>query len=427
MLITHPSGLSCNIERLLGEGGQGEVYLASLGSKQVALKWYFPSAATREQHTTLEMLIRKGRPNDRFLWPLELVVSQKDSGFGYIMPLREARYKSIVDLMRGRIQPTFSSIISAGMELAHSFLQLHTEGLCYRDISFGNVFFDPNNGEVLICDNDNVGIDGQTPGGILGTPRFMAPEVVRGEAHPNTQTDIYSLAVLLFYLFMVHHPLEGKRETEIHCFDLPAMTHLYGSHPLFIFDPHDDSNRPVPGQQDNALLYWQLYPQFLRDLFTQAFTKGIQDPQHGRVRESEWRAALARLRDTVFYCPQCSAENFYDDDFLSTMRTCWACKQPLNSLLWIRIGSQVVMLNSDTHLYQHHLHPFALYDFSKPLAEVSHHPQDKTLWGLKNLSENSWKLTTLNGDTKDVPPGRSAAITPGARLYFGEVEGEFLS
>ena len=50
--------------------------------------------------------------------------------------------------------------------------------------SFGNAFFDPDNGDVLIADNDNVSVDGAGVLGVLGTPRFMAPEVVRGEAVP---------------------------------------------------------------------------------------------------------------------------------------------------------------------------------------------------------------------------------------------------
>jgi serine/threonine protein kinase len=310
------------------------------------------------------------------------------------------------------------------MEPSQSFLQLHAQGLFYRDISFGNVFFDPDNGEILICDNDNVGIDGQSPSGVLGTPRFMAPEIVRGEASPSIQTDLFSLSVLLFYLLMVHHPFEGKREAEIHCFDLPAMTRLYGTQPVFIFDPQDESNRPVPGIQENAILYWQLYPQFLRNLFSDAFTEGIRDPKHGRVRESEWRAVLARLRDAIFYCKHCGAENFFDEDLAITPRPCWSCKQPLRIPLALDLGGQVVMLNHDTRLFPHHLDPDALYDFRVPLAEVAQHPQDTSLWGLKNLSSATWRLTTLNGTVKDVPPGRSTALAPGARLNFGKVEGE---
>jgi serine/threonine protein kinase len=50
----------------------------------------------------------------------------------------------------------------------------------------------------LIADNDNVSVDGAGVLGVLGTPRFMAPEIVRGETVPSTQTDLFSLSVLIF-------------------------------------------------------------------------------------------------------------------------------------------------------------------------------------------------------------------------------------
>jgi len=54
-------------------------------------------------------------------------------------------------------------------------LRLHSQGLCYRDISFANVFFDPTIGDVRICDNDNVDVSGTESGGVLGTPRLHGP------------------------------------------------------------------------------------------------------------------------------------------------------------------------------------------------------------------------------------------------------------
>ncbi len=423
------SGGRVRVDQFLGGGGQGEVYRADLSGTQVALKWYFPHQATPDQRRALQTLVEIGPPDGRFLWPIELAVESTVPGFGYIMPLREPRYKSIIDLMKRRAEPSFRALTTAGFQLADSYLQLHAKGLSYRDISFGNVFFDPKSGQVLVCDNDNVTIDGNAGGGVIGTPRFMAPEIVRGQAYPSSETDLFSLSVLLFYMFMVHHPLEGKKEAEIRCFDLPAMTRLYGTEPVFIFDPEDDSNRPVPGLHDNAIIFWALYPQFLRALFTRAFTAGIRDPEHGRVRESEWRLAMIRLRDSLVYCANCGAENFYDRAALQNADgaggDCWSCRQAIQIPPRIRIGrDKIVMLNHDTHLFPHHVDLRHKYDFSEAVAQVTRHPQDASRWGLQNLSDQKWVAATPDGQILDVPPGRSVSLADGTRIQFGHSEGE---
>lgn len=421
------SGVDCKVGDYIGCGSQGEVFRVHAGDKDLALKWYFPQNASQEQKKVLRTLIRKGPPNKNFLWPLDMVSAPSVEGFGYVMPLREERYKSIIDLLMSRIDPSFRSLTTAGFELADSFLKLHMQGLCYRDISYNNVFFDPATGEILVCDNDNVALDGVDLG-IGGTPRFMAPEIVRGEATPSTQTDLFSLAVLLFYMFMIHHPLEGQKELDIRCFDMPAMKKLYGTEPIFIYDPSNISNRPIPGHHDNALEFWPLYPQSLRDLFIKAFTCGIHDPQHGRIRESQWRAAMVNLRDSICYCQHCRSQNFYDVTVLKAGHgnaiTCWSCNRAVTLPWRMRLGNIIIMLNYDTKLYPHHINDDKMYDFSEPIGEITTHPQNPSIWGLKNTSQDKWVCTCNNGMIKDVAPGRSIGLESGLKIYFGKNEGE---
>jgi len=422
------SGMTCEVERYLGEGGQGEVYGAVMDGKPVALKWYFPHSATKDQRLALENIIKKGPPSTRFLWPMELVSAPGVGGFGYIMPLRPQDYKGIDDLMKRHVEPTFKVLATAGLNLVDSFLQLHSMGLCYRDISFGNVFFDPQTGEVLICDNDNVAIDGETKGGVSGTPRFMAPEIVLGKALPSTKTDLFSLSILLFHILVMNHPFNGKKEAAIHSFDPAAMYKLYGKEPIFIFDPCDDSNRPVPGYHDNAFVFWPIYPNFLRNLFIRVFTEGVRDPLNSRVRESEWRIGMVRLRDSIIYCSLCGMENFYDSEALkasgSGLPICWSCKKKVNLPPRIRMGTRIIMLNYDTQLYSHHIDDRKSFDFSKPVATVIQHPTDPRIWGLKNLLGEKWVATTFCGKVKDIEPGRSIALATGTKINFGRVEGE---
>ena len=424
-LHTLNGGHACHVERFVGEGGQGAVYAVSvprLGAGRYALKWYHPGKADRGQWERLIDLIERDPPHPRFLWPLDLVTGP-DAGFGYLMPFRDESYVGLADLVTGHVDADLRQLATLGMELAESFLYLHNAGLCYCDISFGNVFFRPGTGSVLICDNDNVTINETSASSVSGTPYFMAPEIVRGEAAPSTATDLYSLSVLLFYLFFVHHPLEGRREREFQSWD-EAQIEMFGSKPVFIFDPKDTSNAAVPGEHDNALVCWPLYPHYLRDLFTAAFTHGLSDPRNGRVRESVWRATMVRLRDGLVYCSTCGKFNCADPS--EPPPVCWSCSTPVTLPMVLNVGGCTVMLNHDARIYSHHLRTD--YDFSAPIAEVTPHPERAEVWGLRNLSGFVWTVTSADGTTRSsVEPGRAALIAPGTRIGFGSVPGRIVT
>lgn len=433
-VIASRSGKPCKVTKFLGGGGQGEVYLANWAGGDYALKWYYQQSATPDQHVALEQLIDDGAPSDKFLWPLDLAEDSSVPGFGYIMRLRDPKYKSLIDLVAGRVEVKFSALVTAGLELAKAFRSLHTKGLCYRDISFGNAFFAPDTGDIMVCDNDNVATNRTSKGGVLGTPDFMAPEVVRGEALPSNNTDLFSLAILLFYMLHISHPLVGRKILSIRSWDGASRTLLFGKEPVFIFDPNDRSNEAVDKSVDpmgeagaNALKYWDIYPQFLRNVFIKAFTEGIRDAGNGRVTELEWLQTLAALRDSIFRC-NCDTENFYDAEAMKASgghpKPCWNCNNEPKLPFRIRIGKQIVMLNSDSKLYTHHLYDGGAFDFSKVVAAVARHPSDPNVWGLKNADDQKWVVTPQNGVMKDVEPGRSVVLANGTKVSFGAVEGE---
>jgi hypothetical protein len=58
----------------------------------------------------LEAAIESGAPNDKFLWPMELVSAPDMEGFGYVMPIRDSQYRGLVEMMAGRIEPSFRSL-----------------------------------------------------------------------------------------------------------------------------------------------------------------------------------------------------------------------------------------------------------------------------------------------------------------------------
>jgi eukaryotic-like serine/threonine-protein kinase len=366
----HHSSKQYTVTTYLGSGGQGEVYQATNGGDAYAIKWYYQNMATTDQRRILEDLVRRGPPDNRFLWPIELATRPGEPGYGYTMPLREARFRSLVELLTGAYAPTYHALSSAAYNLVDAFLQLHTSGLSYRDINDGGVLFDFTNGDIVICDNDNVYVNGFGDAGVKGKMRWMAPEIVRGEAHPSTDTDLYSLAVLLFFIFMVSHPLEGRRESTIRSLDMKAMTVLYGTDPVFIYDPTNTTNAPVYEFHRNAIDLWPNYPAFLRRLFVRSFTEGLKDPANGRVRENEWRKALSRLRDSLYYCSYCKQEQFFDAEAIATGKACTECNRIPSKPFRLRIDQTdiVVVLAEGRRLYEHHLLAQSDYKFSKCLA-----------------------------------------------------------
>ena len=311
-LRAQPGG-PVEVGELIGSGGQGEVYRVRVDGTEKALKWYFREMATAEQRQIIETLVHFGNSDARFLWPEALVDDpQHDHALGYLMQLRPAEFASLPALFRRTVRTTTSALVTACIHLAEGYRALHSRGIAYRDISWGNVFFAPDDGRVLICDNDNAIFEGQDSG-IAGTLEFMAPELVRGVAHPRTQTDLHSLAVLLFMVLVNHHPLKGRKELEIPCLDADAQKRLYGTDPLFVFDPTDHRNRAEPGEHDHVVAAWKTLPGTIQDLFITAFTDGLHNPE-ARVRESQWRDALSRTRDAIVHCAGCGGQNIHDDN-----------------------------------------------------------------------------------------------------------------
>ena len=112
--LRSPSGTIYEVGKFLGAGSQGEVYRVAADGSDYAVKWYLPGFATTEQRGAIETLVMAGSPSPAFLWPIELVEAPDTPGFGYVMPLRDPAVASIVDLMKGRVDPSFRALATAG-------------------------------------------------------------------------------------------------------------------------------------------------------------------------------------------------------------------------------------------------------------------------------------------------------------------------
>ncbi len=417
---------------LLGSGAQGEVYKVEFGGHHQALKWYHEQTATSDQKNIISSLIESGPPGDNFLWPSELVKAEGHASFGYLMPLREHRFNSFSDVVSGRVDPRFEILLNVCLNLANAFHNLHAAGLCYKDINFGNGFFDPRTGEILICDNDNVSPNLASVNTVLGSPDFMAPEIVLGTALPSRHSDYFSLAVLLFYLLFIQHPLSGRKKLRIRAWDLPAREKLYGSEALFIFDPDDKSNAaiedlaqdPLGEAGKNAIPYWEnIYPETLRRTFLRAFGEGIHSPDK-RPQGSAWTKTLTEVINSISLCA-CGKEVFWESS--KPDKECWSCNAHACTPFRFITNRQEVVLYTGKKLLKDHLDDDQISPNAQVIGEVIAHPTKTGVMGLKNQTQESWSAQPADGGPMfEVPPGKSVPLAIGTKVVAGSFSGKIV-
>ena len=114
------NGDSVTVLKELGRGGQGIVYLAELGSKRMALKWYLHPGED-SFYKNLENNITSGAPSEAFLWPKYLTI-KIDGYFGYVMDLRPDGYYEFGSYLipqspKGQRFHSFTAIANAALKI----------------------------------------------------------------------------------------------------------------------------------------------------------------------------------------------------------------------------------------------------------------------------------------------------------------------
>jgi serine/threonine protein kinase len=417
--INTDTGQSLRIMKYLGEGGQGWVYKVELNGGYYALKWYkkveyldiIDAVAFKKN---LERNIANGSPAPQFLWP-KMLTNNVDETFGYVMDIYPDGYTSFEDYYWGGAYfRSYLSLIDTALCLVEGFKILHNRGYSYQDLNNGGFRVNPNINNpktVFICDNDNVAPDG-TNLGIKGFPGFMAPEVTVGNSRPNTQTDMHSLAVVLFGLFFRHHPLEGKHTLEYSLITPEIESIIYGTHPLFCYHPTDDRNRPHPAVHKNGILhYWPIFPSSFKEYFIKAFTVGLFDSNY-RVLGSEWRTALINLRSSIAYVSRSDGKLREQFVNLNDKVVPKGCRK-----LVFKDG-QIAVLSHRSRLYACQTTGNAT-DFRTVTASIAVH-EDTLI--MRNDTNDVWRFSLSGQPYERVEPQGILPLVPGVSINFSGVE-----
>lgn len=227
--------------------------------------------------------------------------------------------------------------------LARAVRRMHMAGLSHSDLGYKNCLIDPVTGQACLIDLDGLVVPGKHPPTVVGTPDFIAPEVV-SSAHlpiddpnrklPSRTTDLHALAVLIYMYLLYRHPLRGDKVHDPNDSQLDEELNM-GRFALFIEHPTDHSNRikvancrptELPWKDTTKIPYTVCGP-YIADLFKRAFIDGLHQPL-SRPTADEWERALVKTVDLLQPChnPDCEQKYYAFDN--SRQPKCPFCGTP---------------------------------------------------------------------------------------------------
>lgn len=344
-----------------------------------------------------------------------------------------------------RERGNWRNYLSICIKIARAAKRLHAAGLAHSDLSFRNVLIDPLTGSAAMIDIDGLVVPLRFPPEVIGTPGFIAPEVLRtmplaiddsNKSLPCIETDRHALAVLIYMYLLYRYPLRGGK---IHDPDATRDEELHmGERALFIEHPTDKTNRPritdfrpsdLPFADPAKIPASSCGPN-LHELFKKAFIDGLHHP-HLRPTADDWETALVKTVDLIQPCtnPNCAQKWYVFDN--STKPACPFCGAPYKGLLPVlnlysrrrqsdpfRPDNHRLMVYTDQYLYPWHVNRHIVPnerltpEQKKPVGYfVLHDAQwwfvNQTLTGLKDVTNKT-----------DIPLGSKVELVDGLQLLL---------
>jgi hypothetical protein len=335
--------------------------------------------------------------------------------------------------------------------VARAVRRMHMAGLAHSDLSYKNVLVDPVKGAACIIDVDGLVVPGRYPPDVVGTPDFIAPEVVM-TAHlarddpnrklPRRETDLHALAVLIYMYLLYRHPLRGGKVHDVDDSERDELLTM-GERALFVEHPTDASNRIRVADArktdltwaDTARLPYTVTGPYLSALFLQAFVTGLHDPAK-RPSANDWETALVKTVDLVQPCANAACpQKWYVFD--NTIRPrCPFCGTPHVGQLPIlnlyssrregnfRPDNHRVMVWTGQSLFPWHANSLVAPNERLTPAQrkrVGYFVLHEGVWWLVN--ENLPDLTDVTAGKSPIPIGDKVALVEGQQLLLSKGDG----
>jgi hypothetical protein len=209
-------GFQYRIQRLLGRGGMGAVYLAHelALDRDVAIKVLPPDQANTAE--LRERFKREARTAARLSHPniVPLYTFGEVSGLVYFVMAYVAGESLAARLRReGRLDSEQACTLLAAVCDALDYA--HRQGVVHRDIKPDNILIDAESGTPRLTDFGiaRLGLaDAQltATGQLIGTPHYMSPEQAVGRSDVGPRSDLYSLGVMAFEMLSGQQPFRAE-------------------------------------------------------------------------------------------------------------------------------------------------------------------------------------------------------------------------
>ena len=221
------------LRKLLGAGGMGEVYEAfdTELNRTVAIKVLSANSLQRSDAQSrfqreAKLIAKLKHPNICTIHHVgEETKDDRRIAF-LVMEYVEGETLS-ARLARGRLQ--VHEAIAVARDVARAVDYAHREHVIHRDLKPSNIMLTTESGAKLLDfglaklhrANDAIGGDGSTQskdishdGAVIGTLRYMAPEVLRGQ-EADARSDVFSLGAVLYEMLAGEPPFKGANNADI--------------------------------------------------------------------------------------------------------------------------------------------------------------------------------------------------------------------